>query len=351
VKRPQGFDPKNNSVRKSKNSEARVTPLATPLSATPEREGAESLLRDSSSSSSHVNGDNVRQPLESDFTDSQSLATEGAHAVPDEIGMETPQLPPSRAKQALRDLKRAQRERRVSERRERRRFIKPNRIRRRRIVIAFSSVLVLAAFVAVGVLSPLLNLRTITVLGAERLDPEVVSASLEEQLGTPLALIDADEVRAALSTFNLIEEYAIQTLPPHELIVRIVERKPVITLKRGEVFDLVDAAGVVIETSEQRLPGYPLGEALVADVNSPAFLAAAKSMAYMNEDLAAQVNIATATTDQDVTFVLESGLTIVWGSAQDSVRKSILVNTMLASLEGQRISTLNVSSVQSPVFS
>lgn len=262
-----------------------------------------------------------------------------------------PSLQADRAKRALRDLKVAQKQRKVRERRERKRFIRPSALRRRKLVLAAASVVALAMFVGVGVLSPALNLRTVSVVGAERLDADAVAQSLSEQLGTPLALLSADEIRDALSQFSLIEEFSIETLPPHELIVRVVERRPVMSLKRGEIFDLVDAAGVVIESGEQRIPGFPVGDGLVVDVNSPAFLAAAQSLAYMQPELAAQVDVATATTDQDVTFVLGSGLTIIWGSSEDSRKKSVLVNSMLTSLAGQPISTINVSSVQAPVFS
>ena len=89
----------------------------------------------------------------------------------------------------------------------------------------------------------------------------------------------------------------------------------------------------------------------MVDVNSPAFVATAQSLTSMLPELAAQVNLASATTDQDVTFTLGSGLVIVWGSAEQSVRKSILVNTMLNSLAGRPVSRIDVSSVESPVFS
>lgn len=218
-------------------------------------------------------------------------------------------------------------------------------------MIGLGGVLALALFVTVGVFSPALNLQKVTVIGAERLDPTAVAQSLDSQLGKPLAFVDRQSIHESLSAFNLISEYSIETMPPHELIVRIVERHPVLNLKRGDSFDLVDPAGVVIQSAPERIPGYPIGDALVVDVNSPAFTAAAQSLAYMQSDLAAQVDIASATTDQDVTFKLASGLTIIWGSSENSVRKSVLVNKMLASLAGQPVNTINVSSTQAPVFS
>lgn len=256
-----------------------------------------------------------------------------------------------RARQALRELKRAQRERRSREKGERKRFTQLTRTRRRRWFVGLGAVLVLAVFVTVGIFSPALNLQKITVVGAQRLDPAAVSASLSGQLGKPLALVDQQSIQDSLGAFNLIQEYTIEILPPHELIVRIVERKPVLNLKRGESFDLVDPAGVVIQSAAERIAGYPMGDGLVVDVNSAAFTATAQSLAYMQGELAAQVETAAATTDQDVTFTLASGLTIIWGSSEHSVRKSVLVNKMLTALAGRPISVINVSSTEAPVFS
>lgn len=266
---------------------------------------------------------------------------------PQQVALEQSQ----RAKAALKALKAAQKERRQRERGERRRFTRWSRVRRKRWLIALAAIAGLAAFVAVGVLTPLLNLQKITVIGAERLDSAAIVASLETEQGVPLALIDESRIREKLSEFSLIQEYAIEIVPPHELVVRIVERSPVLTIQRGERFDLVDPAGVVIETTDARVPGFPIADALVVDVNSPSFRAAAQSLSRMQPELAAQVNIASATTDQDVSFTLTSGLRVIWGSSEQSVRKSVLVNTMMKSLAGRPVSTIDVSSTETPVFS
>lgn len=332
MKRPTGFDPGDSPEQDDRRP-------SRPL-----RETISPLIRESSP-----------PPTQSDIAPESSEAEQDTPAavVPDESFDVLQDARPHsrREKQALRDLKRAHRQRRRGEKRERKRFTGAARLRRRRVLVPIAAVLGLALFVAVGVLSPILNVRTITIVGAERIDPNLIVERLQPQLGTPLALLDEAGIRETLSAFPLIKEYAVETIPPHELVVRIVERQPVMSLKRGEIFDLVDAAGVVMQSQQERIPGFPLGEGLVVDVNSPAFEATAKSLTYMLPELAAQVNLATATTDQDVTFTMSSGLVIVWGSAEQSVKKSVLVNTMLSSLAGQSISRIDVSSVEAPVFS
>lgn len=339
MKRPHGFD---GGAQPPRSARTEARPPSTDAVEPP------------SISTESVEHDAVLSVMEAPAPEQKAAEHAGVDPAHDEqSGSAQAQLAASsaRAKEALHALKRAQRERRAREKGERRRFTRISRSRRRRWVIAIGSVVALALFVTAGVLSPALNLQKITVVGAQRLDPNAVSESLSSQLGKPLAFVDQKSVHEALSSFSLIQEYSIETMPPHELIVRIVERKPVLNLKRGENFDLVDPAGVVIETGPERIPGYPIGEGLVVDVNSPAFEATAQSLAYMQADLAAQVNTAAATTDQDVTFTLASGLTVIWGSSEQSVRKSVLVNKMLAALAGRPINTINVSSTEAPVFS
>lgn len=355
MKRPHGFDSGKSNTPSTRQPVSPPAPPPAPLPLRPRRERSEGPEAIQQSTEVPTADEPI---IEAEKRRPDGESGDAAEPAP-ETSLETQGLSAQselaatsqRAKEALKTLKAAQRERRMRERGERRRFVRFSRTRKRRLLIVLGSVLALALFVAIGVLSPALNLQKITVVGTERLDPNAVVESLSGQLGTPLALLNEQSIHSSLTAFSLIQEYTLETRPPHELIVRIVERQPVLNLKRGETFDLVDPAGVVIESSPERVAGYPLGEGLVVDVNSPAFQATARSLAYMQADLAAQVDTATATTDQDVTFRLGSGLIVIWGSAEESTKKSVLVTKMMASLGGQSVSVLNVSSTEAPVFS
>ena len=256
-----------------------------------------------------------------------------------------------RAKDALRDLKLARKTRKKREKGERRRFTQPSRARKRRWLIAVVSVAALALFVTIGVFSPAMTVQKIEVIGASRLDSAAVVDSVGFEIGQPLVSVDAQKIHDALTQFPLIQKYSIETQPPNTLVIRVIERQPVINIKRGKQFDLVDSAGVVIQTAEARIAGFALADGLVVDVNSPAFEATSSALANMQPELAAQVDIASATTDQDVTFKLVNGITIIWGSADESAKKSILATKMMAALAGRNVSTINVSSTEAPVFS
>ena len=162
-------------------------------------------------------------------------------------------------------------------------------------------------------------LDTITVIGTSRLDAPTVGAVLDEHLGTPLALLDEGAIRDELAAFPLIRSFATEIIPPHTLVVRIVERAPVGAIERGAVVDLVDAAGVVVETTAELPAGIPRIVAASAEPDSLAFRSVAAVLSALPADVRAQVAVISASTRDDVRFTMSGiGHSVVWGSAERS---------------------------------
>ena len=169
--------------------------------------------------------------------------------------------------------------------------------------------------------SPLFAVERITVEGATTLDPSVLEAALGDQMGTPLALVDSSEVKAALLAFPLIETYSLEARPPHDLTVRIVERTPVGVIRSDAGYTLVDAAGVALSTTSGQPAGQPLLE-IDGGTDSDAFASAGLVVRSLPADVRSALTNVRATSADDVTLVLDSGLTVVWGSSDDSPLKS-----------------------------
>ena len=257
---------------------------------------------------------------------------------------------PDPVKAAERRVREAEKRQRRSARRETRRFTAVARRTRRRILIAVGSVLALVLFVLVGVFTPLMSVREVRIEGAVTVNVDEIAAALERFDGVPLALVNENEVLDTLSGFPLIQRFAVERVPPHTLVVRIQERTPVLALETDGVMRLYDAAGVLIAEGVDRPQGVPLGGEGVGDTASDAFRAAATIVRDMPAGLREQLSTADATTGQDVTFRLTSGVEVVWGNADETKRKSLVLQTMLASLAGQSVSHIDVSSVDAPIF-
>ncbi|MGV9192833.1 FtsQ-type POTRA domain-containing protein [Microbacterium sp. MC2] len=238
----------------------------------------------------------------------------------------------------------AVRARRKALRAEVRRFTARQRRKRRIWLGAGLAVAALVLGTLGAAYSPLFAVERVRVLGTEALDTVAVEEALAAQLGTPLPLVDSSEVKAALVAFPLVESYTLEARPPHELVVRIVERTPVGAIESAAGYTLVDAAGVALATTPEEPEGHPLLE-IRGGVTSRAFTAAGTVFRSLPEPIRSQVTKLSATTASDVSFVLgESGTTVVWGTADESARKAIVLETAMEALPPDDVDTYDVSS-------
>ncbi|WP_223172816.1 FtsQ-type POTRA domain-containing protein [Microbacterium sp. NIBRBAC000506063] len=221
--------------------------------------------------------------------------------------------PDAPAPVSSRDVWRAARARRKALRAEIRRFTKASRRRRLAWLGGIGAVVTLILGCVVAAYSPLFALERITVVGTSALDAATVEAALSGQLGTPLALVDESEIKAALMPFPLIETYALEARPPHDLTVRIVERTPVGVIESGAGFTIVDAAGVALATTQNRPKGEPLLD-IDGGVDSAAFTAAGLVVRSVPEGVREKLTRVTASSPDDVTLHLGSRTTVVWGA-------------------------------------
>lgn len=239
------------------------------------------------------------------------------------------------------DVWRAARARRKALRAEIRRFTQRSRRRRITWLSVVGAIVLLIGGSVAAAYSPLFAVERITVTGTTTIDPAVIEGALADQMGTPLALVDTSEVKAALLAFPLIETYALEARPPHDLTVRIVERTPIGVIESGAGFTLVDAAGVALSTTEERPAGQPLVE-VEGGVDSSAFRSAGLVVRALPADIRSALTGVRASTADDVTLTLDSGLTVVWGSEEDSALKALALSAAL--VKNPTASSIDVTS-------
>ena len=203
---------------------------------------------------------------------------------------------------------------------------------------------VLAAAGWVLLASPLLVVREVGVVGADRVPPGEVTALVEPVLGTPMARVDAGAVRRSVGALDLVKEVEVVRAWPSTLEVRLVERVPIAALPEGDGFTLVDVDAVVIAEVPQAPADLPV---LQVDVDAgPAVLrAAAGVLTALPADLRAEVAQVGATTPDDVRLRLHDGAEVVWGSPADSALKA----DVLRALRQQDAAVYDVSAPLAPV--
>lgn len=212
--------------------------------------------------------------------------------------------------------------------REERRFTAGAR-RQRQIRLSITlGVLGFFGMVATIVLSPLMTLTEVTVTGRVNVDEKVVVGAIKDQLGTPLALINYDAISAKLGTVVQIQSYTTELRPPHTLVVRIVERTPVGAISSDKGWDIVDAAGVVMQSTKKAPSSVP--QLVVDGVDSPGFIAAVKALMALPPELRADVAAISAQTRDTVQFVLRGvSHEIRWGSDEQSALKAAVLSRAL----------------------
>ena len=224
------------------------------------------------------------------------------------------------ARHAVREARRARKE---FEKHEVRRFTARVRRRRQAWLAGVLSVLALAIFVIVGVFSPVMRVEEITITGATRVDATSISTQLEDQIGVPLPLVDVTRIEEVLRRQNLVESYSIESRPPHDLIIHLIERQPIAYMPAGTAFMLADAAGVTIETAPAYPGGFPLLHVPNDEPKGAAFESAVSVLRSLPGSLRERISEVTASTADDVSFVLgDTGQRVFWGSADDASTKT-----------------------------
>ncbi|MDI9892926.1 FtsQ-type POTRA domain-containing protein [Microbacterium sp. IEGM 1404] len=257
---------------------------------------------------------------------------------------------PDAAELGLRDVWRASRARRRALRAEVRRFTVRQR-RRRRVWIGVGIAFVVMVLGTAGAAySPLFAVERVDVVGTSQLDAATVADALSSQVGTPLAMVDDSAVKAALVRFPLVESYTLEARPPHDLVVRIVERTPVGVVQTPAGYTLVDAAGVVLSTTPTAPDGQPVIDA-AGGTDAEPFHAVGRVMRALPDGIRSQVTAVSATTPDDVTLTLgATGTKVVWGSADRSAEKARVLDLLMQKSPPDRTKEYDVTSPEAGVL-
>jgi cell division protein FtsQ len=260
---------------------------------------------------------------------------------PRERREKSPVVAPVRSPEQVR--KATERAERRAKRDEARRFTRNSRRRRATWITVGAIFVVLVAVLAVAIFSPILALRTIRIEGADAVKASSVRSALDDQLGTPLALLDTGQIDRDLAQFTLIRSYVTEIVPPNTLVVRIEERQAIGVVANGDIYDEVDPAGVVLGKSATRgkLPVIDIGD---AKLGGAAFDAAVKVLLAMPASVSDQVSSVSATTLDNVSLTL-TGVkhTVIWGSSANSEAKAQVLSVMLKTAQCRSLPVLNVT--------
>lgn len=233
---------------------------------------------------------------------------------------------------------------------ERRRRVRPGK--RRRLLPPVSRWAVLGSVAGVVVLagvlswlllfSSVLAVRTVEVSGSEGDTAAAVREIAAIPEGLPLARLDTDAVGERLLALPQVESVTVARSWPSTIRITVVERVPVALLGVEGVQWLIDRNGVLFAQVTEPPAGVPVLEA----ADDGATRAALDVIGALPADVRSRLARVSAESPESVILHLTGGRTVIWGSAEDSERKALV----LAGVFGQPGQTIDVSSPSAVVI-
>jgi cell division protein FtsQ len=194
-----------------------------------------------------------------------------------------------------------------------------------------AALLVLALLAWLVAFSPVLGVRSVTVVGARTVTAAQVRAAAGIRPGTPLARLDLDAVSHRLHAVAPIRTVTVSRSYPATVTIRITERvaigyRPVDPAAGGGPVLLVDRDNVAFRTVSS-VPKH-LPRLLVSPSGAPA-AAAALVAGALPAAIVAKLSTVSAPTEESVTLALRDGRSVLWGGTDRSADKARLLAVLL----------------------
>lgn len=193
---------------------------------------------------------------------------------------------------------------------------------KRVLIVILAVAVVAAAGVWVVGFTSLFSVRQIEVTGTALVGEVTAAAALPSE--TPLARVDVEAIDARVRAIPQVADVSVSRVPPDRVVVTVVERTPVAVRAEAGSWQLIDRTGAAYLLVDAR-PSLPTLRA-----SGPGEAAAVAVAASLSGDLAAQVEVISAATLDDVRLTLRTRAEVTWGSAEQSELKADVLEALLS---------------------
>ena len=212
------------------------------------------------------------------------------------------------------------------------------RARRRRLTYQLTGALSGALLVWIVLWSPLLKVRTVDVEGASHITPAQVArvAGIGEE--DNLLFVSSSAITRAVKKLPWVKSVKVDRILPSTVRVRVVEREPAMLVTSNAGTWTLDGTGRVLEAGGEGrgLPALATSdtESLAPGdtIDQLAVRAAVRALGSMPPGLKEKVKAVFAPTSERVSFALQGGLDVRYGSADELRDKHEVVLALLERL-------------------
>ena len=207
--------------------------------------------------------------------------------------------------------------------------IREQKIRR----YTFFAVLGIIAVLIVMFLTPVFNIKTVNVVGNNKLSQEVIYEQIGDLTGRNLFSTRKRSIKKKLSEFAYTEKVEVKKKPfPPSIVVEITERIPAVQISYAESYIVIDKDGRILEKAAEKQEGIAVCEGLkVASANEGEFISLKKEetqkivigcIEYMQKaDIIKDITLMSFEDMTNITFNYQSRLDVICGTHIDFKRK------------------------------
>lgn len=173
--------------------------------------------------------------------------------------------------------------------------------------------------------SKVLVVRSVVVTGTHLVPQATVLAVAGVQPNTPMVRVNATQIQARVDGIRQVQSVRVVKSWPDRVVIEVTERTSAVAVAAPTGgFDLVDPSGVVVRwvaSRPWRLPRFLSATPVAALRGDPSVGQAAAVLHELPSSLRTSV-VSVSVPDGQVTVVLKSGTTVVWGDASGAVVKA-----------------------------
>ncbi|GAA2522688.1 cell division protein FtsQ/DivIB [Rarobacter incanus] len=228
--------------------------------------------------------------------------------------------------------------------------------RRRRWWWAGAVCAILAAVVWTIFFSPIFALQPnrVTIKGTEQtVDRASVEALVAKRTGTPLPRLNTTALRLAIKDVRGVQDVSIKRVWPRGIAITILAREPVAAVKDSASggYVLLDAEAVQVGRVAKAPSDLPEISIPVAGDNKVVLESVLVVLAAIPQSLASDITTVRATTQDDITLVLDTKQQVVWGDSTNNVLKTKVLRVLRKDSGAAGVKVFDVSAPTAPITS
>lgn len=208
--------------------------------------------------------------------------------------------------------------------------LRRRRGRRRRVLLLAVAV---AALVVLGGLawlvfgSSVLGVRDVTVQGAKLVSAAEVERIAEVPDGQPLATVDLGAIATRVSGLPPVATVSVARQWPGTVLIRITERAPAFAIETAGGYWIADDQGVVFDSAAQPPKGVLVARVPSNDTRLIRDLGTV--LRALPAEVRSKLRLVAAQTPDSITLDLPGGVTVIWGSAEQSELKAQVLSRLM----------------------